>query len=211
MQNIDSEDTIKSFVKACREVDRRGLVRCSSGNMSWRLDAERMLVSRSRCWLGDMTEADVAICRIDGGTSLNGIKPTVEVLFHSGIMKRRTDISVVLHYQAPYSTTLACRDQAGINYDVIPEVPFYIGPIGHVQFKMPGSAALAEVVVKQMANRNLAQMSNHGQVVVAADFEHALQNAVFFELACQIIVLSRGAERPIPPGLTAQLTKSYKG
>ena len=35
-------------------------------------------------------------------------------------------------------------------------------------------------------------MSNHGQVACGKDFPETFRRAVFFEMACRIIVLSRG-------------------
>jgi len=46
--NTTSPKQESLFIQACHEAAARGLLRCSSGNLSWRLDAERMLVTRTR-------------------------------------------------------------------------------------------------------------------------------------------------------------------
>ena len=172
-------------------------MRCSSGNLSWRVDAEHMLVTATRSWAGRVTADDVVLMRLGDGTVLNGRKPTIEVAFHAGILRARPDVDVVMHFQTTYATTLACQRPEGINYFVIPEIPFYIGPVAHVQYLTPGSAQLADAVVEAMRDHDLAVLANHGQVTVARDFDHAIQNAEFFELACQIIVQSGDAIRPL--------------
>ena len=48
-----------------------------------------------------------------------------------------------------------------------------------------------------MREHDLAVMANHGQVTVARNLDHAIQNAEFFELACQIIVQSGDNIRPL--------------
>ncbi len=191
-----SQDVVARFVGACREAVRRGLLRCSSGNLSQRVDGGRMLVTATRSWLGRLTADDVALCRIDDGACLDGRRPTVEVNLHAGILRSRPEIDVVLHFQSPHATTLACCESRGVNFFVIPEIPFYIGPIGRVPYLVPGSQELADAVVAVMRNHNLALMANHGQVTVARDLDHAIQNAEFFELACQIIIL--GGEKVTP-------------
>ena len=178
------------FVAACHEAEDRGLMRCSSGNLSWRVGDGRMLVTRTRSWLGRLTVDDIAVCAIEDGTVLNGVKPTVEARFHTGILRARPDVNVVLHYQSPCATALACQKRKHANYDVIPEIPFYIGPIGQVPYLPPGSPELADAVIEVMTAHNLAVMANHGQITVAQDFDHVIQNAEFFELASQIILLS---------------------
>ncbi len=196
MTNI-SDESVKAFVRAGREAAARGLMRCSSGNLSWRVDAEHMLVTATRSWASRLTEDDVVLLRLADGTVLNGRKPTIEVAFHAGILRARPDVDVVMHFQTTYATMLACQDAERVNYCVIPEIPFYIGPIGHVPYLTPGSQELADAVIEAMRDHNLAIMANHGQVTVARDLDYAIQNAEFFELACQIIVQSGADVRPL--------------
>jgi len=172
-------------------------MRCSSGNLSWRVDAEHMLVTATRSWASRLTEDDVVLLRTADGTVLDGRKPTIEVAFHAGILRARPDIDVVMHFQTTYATTLACQEAERINYFVIPEIPVYMGPIGHVPYLTPGSQELADAVIETMRDHDLAIMANHGQVTVARDLDHAIQNAEFFELACQIIIESGDCLRPL--------------
>lgn len=181
----------------CRRIAAYGLVRCSSGNVSWRVGGGLMLIKTSRSWIADMTPADVAICRISDGAVLNGRRPSAELGFHSGILRVRPDVNVVLHFQTPCATAAASMTGRKLNYFVIPEIPFYIGPIAEVPYLPPGSGAIARAVTAAMRKHNLVQLRNHGQVTAAADFEHAIQNAVFFELACEIVLCGGKAVRPI--------------
>ncbi len=48
-----------------------------------------------------------------------------------------------------------------------------------------------------MCDHDLGVMANHGQVTVARDFDHAIQNAVFFELACEIILRNGPQTAPL--------------
>jgi ribulose-5-phosphate 4-epimerase/fuculose-1-phosphate aldolase len=38
---------------------------------------------------------------------LNQKKPTVEIRFHSGIMRERDDVNWILHFQSPFATAVA--------------------------------------------------------------------------------------------------------
>lgn len=191
-----SEKLIDQFVEACRDVAAHGLIRCSSGNLSWRVGKDLMLIKASRSWMARATRDDVVACRISDGTALRGERPSAEIGFHAGILGTRSDVHVVLHFQTPCATALACSAGEDVDYFVIPEIPFYIGPIGAVPYSTPGSSQLAEAVVSAMQDHDLAQLRNHGQVTVAGDFAHAIQNAEFFELACEIIL--RAGKRLVP-------------
>jgi ribulose-5-phosphate 4-epimerase/fuculose-1-phosphate aldolase len=184
----DVEDAkVDAFVRACHEVAARGLLSCSSGNMSQRIDDKHMLITASRSWLGNLSADDIALCRIDDGSVVSGRKPSVEFGIHAGCLMTRPDVDVVLHFQTPAATTLACRPDA-VDYFVIPEIPYYIGHIARVPYIMPGTAELAEAVTEALRYHDLVQLSNHGQVTVGKNFGHAIQNASFFELACEIIL-----------------------
>ena len=197
MKNL-SRKLQNDFVAACRKAAEHGLLRCSSGNLSWRVGDGRMLVTRTRSWLGRLTADDIAVCAIEDGKALSDVRPTVEVRFHAGILRARPDVNVVLHYQSPCATALACQRRKAANYFVIPEIPFYIGPVGQVPYLPPGSEELADAVVAAMSGHDLALLANHGQVAAAGDFDHALQNALFFELACQIILSAGRNIKPLP-------------
>ncbi len=182
------EHIVSEFVEACHDTARRGLVRCSSGNMSLRLDSNRMLITASRSWMGNLSADGVCVCRISDGTPVDEKQPSVEKGFHAGILRCRPDVNVVLHFQTPCGTALASRDAENVNYFVIPEVPFYIGPVARVLYSQPGSEELAEAVTDAMRTHDMVTIVNHGQVTAADSFAHAIQNASFFELACEIIL-----------------------
>ena len=199
MRSSISDESIHQFVRAGREAAQRGLMRCSSGNLSWRIDTGHVLVTATRSWANRLTEDDVVLMRIADGAVLQGRKPTIEAAFHIGILRARPDVNVVMHFQTDYATVLACRPPERINYFVIPEIPVYIGPIGYVPYLTPGSIDLADTVIEVMREHDLAVMANHGQVTAARDLDHAIQNAEFFELACRIIVQNGEELKPLAP------------
>ena len=199
------EATLDRFVDACHEVARHGLVRCSCGNLSMRVDEESFLVTATGSWMSNLTREQVAVCRLDDGTSLNDKKPSSETGFHAGILRSRPDVNVVLHFQTPCATTVACQPADNVDFSMIPEVPFYIGPVARVPYFTPGSEELAAAVTQAMRAHDMVLLSNHGQVTAAKDFDHVLQNAEFFELACEIILLGGSSIAPLDPEAIKQL------
>lgn len=192
-----SHPLIEEFLAACHQAAAQGLMRCSSGNMSCRLDETQMLATASRSWMADITADQISVCRIADAAPLSGPKPTVEISFHAQILRQRPDVNVVMHFQTPHATAVACRDDE-IDFFVIPEIPFYIGPIARVPYLPPGSSELSDAVAAAIQDHDLAIMNNHGLVTVAADYAHAIQNAVFFELACEIITHAGENAKTLP-------------
>ena len=164
------------------------LVVCGSGNLSWRIDKERMLITATGAWMSEMTEDEIAVCRIADNASLNKKEPSIEIGFHSTIFRERSDVAVILHFQSPCATSLACSEKSERDFFVIPEVPYYISSIGVIPYRDPGSNDLVKEVASAIRKYNLLILKNHGQVTVGKNFKEAIQRAVFFEFASGIIL-----------------------
>ena len=66
-----SEDILGEFLEACHAAAGRGLMRCSSGNISRRLDDERLLATASRSWAENLSGDEVSVCRVAYGAIRN--------------------------------------------------------------------------------------------------------------------------------------------
>lgn len=185
---------LDDFVLAAHRVAAHGLLQCSSGNLSWRLPDNQVALTARGSWLGELEKEQVVVCRLDDGESLNGAAPSVESGMHLGIYAARPEVNVALHYQSTAATTLACGRPETIDFFVIPEIPYYIGPVGIVEYITPGTRELAAAVAGAMRGHNLLLLKNHGQVVCGKDFDEVIQRACFFELACQIILHGRDVQ-----------------
>lgn len=176
----------EEFVRQAHRVGDAGLTICSSGNLSWRL-GEEMLVSGTGSWIPSLTTAKVSRLRIADGEVLNGVKPSMESVFHRGVMINRPDINVVLHFQSPYATLLACSKERPASIAVTAEVPLHVGRvIPEIPFMTPGSPELAEAVIEALKQRNAIQLLKHGQVVCGSSFDDVFQRAMFMEMAARI-------------------------
>ena len=185
-----TDSHLKTFVEAAHRIGTHQLLLCSSGNLSWRLNDEIMLISESGSWLPYMTKDQVCISRLVDGVVNNGLEPSMDSGFHFGIMRQRKDINVVLHFQSLYATTLACLPDPPENFNVINEIPMYIGKIDMIPYVCPGSPELGLRVTESLKTHNLVVLRNHGQVVAGKNFDDVIQKALFFELACGIIMRS---------------------
>ncbi|MFH1119190.1 MAG: class II aldolase/adducin family protein [Bacteroidota bacterium] len=191
-----NREKLDSFIHWARESGKLGLVCCSSGNLSHRIDDDTMLISSTGSWLPELTADQVSLMAISLDEIHNAVKPSGEFRLHREIYRTRGDIDTILHFQSPSATTLACMDIRP-DYNVIIEVPVYIGNVAYLPFLQPGSEELAKEAGVMMAEASLLQMANHGQVVCGKGFRDTIQKAVFFELACSIILKSNFKAIPV--------------
>ncbi len=184
-----TEQQIATFIAQAQRVGGERLQLCSSGNISWRIDDNTALVSGTGSWLPRLQKENVAICEISTGKPVGGAKPSMESSFHLGVLRQRKDMNVVLHFQSEYATIIACMKDKPVNFNVTAEVPCYCGKdIPVIPYFRPGSPELAGAVVEAMQHHDCILLNKHGQVVCGKDFDDAFQKAVFFEMACRIIV-----------------------
>ncbi len=194
-----TKEQITEFVAQCHRVGDAILTVCSSGNMSWRIGDE-VILSGTGSWVPSITPEKVAVCRLDSGEVLNGVKPSMEHGFHLGVLRERPDANVVLHFQSPYATVVSCMKETPKDFNVTAEVPCHVGSeIPVVPYYRPGSPELAQAIIEALKEHNSALMLKHGQVVCGATFDQAFERAMFFEMACRIIVLSGGKYNTLTP------------
>ena len=166
-----TKEQVEIFVTQAHRYGEARLMLCSSGNLSWRV-GDKMLVSGTGSWLPVLPPEKVAVCDIISGQVENGVRPSMESVFHLGIFRNRPDVNVVLHFQSEYAT-------------------YHVGEVAVLPYFRPGSPELAEAVIEAMQEHDAVLLSNHGQVVCGRDFDEVLERALFFEMACRIIVQSR--------------------
>ncbi len=203
---------IDEFVRQAHKVGSAGLTICSSGNLSWRLPNGEVLLSGTGSWVPELTAERVSVCDLATGKVLNGVKPSMESVFHMGVMRRRDDVNVVLHFQSPYATAVACMKHRPENFNFTAEMALHVGEeIPMIPYFRPGSPELASHVIEAMDNHNSIMLLKHGQVVCGKDFDQAFERAMFMEMGCRIAVLNGGNVDPLTRGEIDDLESYFLG
>lgn len=190
---------IEEFVMQARRVGEVGLTICSSGNLSYRVPGtDEVLLSGTGSWIPELTPDRVSVCSLSTGEILNGVKPSMESVFHLGVMRKRPDVNVVLHFQSPYATAIACRKERPTDFNFTAEMALHVGSeIPQIPYFRPGSPQLAQHVVEALTNHNSALMLKHGQVVCGGSYDQAFERAMFFEMGCRIAVMCGDNVNPL--------------
>ena len=194
-----TEEHIQKFLEQAHRVGDAGLTICSSGNLSWRI-GDKALVSGTGSWVPNLQKEKVSQCLVATGEVLNGVKPSMESGFHLGVLRERPYCDVVLHLQSPFATAVACMQETPKDFNVTAEVPCHVGKeIPVIPYYRPGSPELAAAVIAALKDHNSALLLKHGQVVCGKNFDEVFERAMFFEMACRIIVQSGGKYTTLTP------------
>lgn len=206
-----TDKDINQFVAYAHKVGDYGLTVCSSGNLSWRI-GDKVLLSGTGSWVPELTADRVSIFDIEKGEVANGVKPSMESVFHLGVMRERKDVNVVLHFQSPYATAVACMAERPTNFNFTAEMALHVGEtIPMIPYFRPGSPELAAHVIEAMRDHNSVMLLKHGQVVCGKDFDQAFERAMFFEMGCRIAVLAGKNVDPLTPAEIGDLESYFLG
>lgn len=166
-------DLREAIVRTMKLLDERGLNRGTSGNVSVRLDPERILITPTGITPHKLRPEDIVIVERDGSTAPGSLKPSSEWQMHQRLLQGRTDINAVLHCHSRHATILACagRPIPAMHYMVAVSGGSTIPVAPYATF---GTAELADGVIEALAGRHATLMANHGQIVVAKNLDVAL-------------------------------------
>lgn len=186
---------------------RHSLVYAGSGNLSCKVGADAMMITAAGSWMSTLTEKETVTCAIGSGKILGGKSaPSSESDLHRKVYRANDGAGAVLHFQSRSAAAISCnKKHASLNFNVIPEVPFYIGDVGFVPAFEPGTRELAEAVSKQSKARKVIVMQNHGVVAVGKNLNRVVEMALFFELACGIILANGPNLSTLPLSIARRL------
>ena len=191
------EERIRAdIVEVGRRLHERGFVASNDGNISVRLDNDRLLTTPTGVSKGFMTP-DMMVT-----TDLKGIKlagdrnVSSEILMHLAVYEHRPEIAAVVHAHPPVATGFAV---AGIPLDraVLAEVVATLGSIPIAEYGTPSTAELADAVRKYISAYDGLLLANHGALTIANDLFAAYYRMETIEHFARISVVARllGRER----------------
>jgi L-fuculose-phosphate aldolase len=188
----------REIVSLGRMLHQRGYVAAMDGNLSVRLDKNRILATPTAISKGMMKPADMVIVDLNG-RHLSG-KRTVssEIAMHLLIYRLRPDIKAVVHAHPPTATGFAA---AGIplNKPLVCEVVIGLGSIPLAKYGTPGTPELGASLEPLIPDYDAILMSNHGVVAYGGDLQQAYMKMETVEHFAQIALVTHllGKQQPL--------------
>ncbi len=153
----------QDIVDVGRLVYQKGWVAANDGNITIRLDEQRVLCTPTGVSKGMMHPDDLIICDLQG-KKLEGRKErTSEIMMHLTIYQMRSDVRSVVHAHPPVATGFATAGRA-LNQALLPEVIIGLGCVPLAEYGLPGTPALTDPMLPYIPKYNALLMANHGAV-----------------------------------------------
>src|SRR5271168_3688885 len=113
---------IEAIVQGGRRLDARGWVPATAGNISVRLDAARIAITRSGGHKGFLDAGMVMQVDLQGQALTRGARPSAETLLHCQLYRLFPDVGAVVHGHSVAGTVLSMAQDGPIRlagYEVL--------------------------------------------------------------------------------------------
>jgi len=201
---MDEERASAAIIAAGRRLGARGLISAAEGNLSIRLDSDRLLVTPTGRRKDELEPDELVVVRIGhaerDARSSSGLAPSSDLAIHLAVHAARPDIGAVAHAHLPASMGLTL---AGEYPDPasLPETAHLLPRLPFVAFGEMGSVELAGRIAEKLAEGpeplpGAALLERHGAVAVGADLDTAIDRLELIEVLCRTwrdALLLRGA------------------
>ncbi len=162
----------EELVEACHKVYEKKFVAAFDGNLSARVDENRILITRSGINKGDVTLRDILTVDNNGNLIEGEGKVTTEVKLHLKVYNNRTDINSVIHCHPIYATAIATSLEEFPN-NIFPETILTLGKIPICKYATPSTSGLAESLSPYVNFANVLLLSNHGAIALGNNIKTA--------------------------------------
>jgi len=178
------------IVEVGRRMYARGYTASNDGNISVRLDAERLLMTPKSVCKGFMTPDMMCITDLEGRKLQGDRDPSSEMLMHLEVYRQRPDVRAVVHAHPPIATGFAV---AGIplNRAVLAEVLTTLGSIPIAEYATPSTKELPAAVRKYVKAHDGMLLANHGALTLGADLFSAYYKMETIEHFAKISLVAR--------------------
>jgi L-fuculose-phosphate aldolase len=153
---------------AGRWLYERGYVVACEGNLSVRLDDERILTTPTCMNKGMLSPPDLVVMDLEGRQLAGDRKASSELAMHILFYKMRPDVNAICHAHPPTATGFAVAGRA-LDQALLPEVIVGLGQIPLVKYGTPGTPELSAALEPSVPHYDALLLANHGAVTCGPD------------------------------------------
>ncbi|MBV9938674.1 MAG: class II aldolase/adducin family protein, partial [Acidobacteriaceae bacterium] len=197
--NKTEEECREDLVRVCRLVYDKGWVAMNDGNVSIRLDNDRILCTPTAISKGAVTLDDVIVCDMAGNKIEGRRERTSEITMHITIYRKRPDVRSIVHAHPPVATGFAAAGRA-LDKALLPEVVIHLGAVPLAAYGLPGTPALSDGMMPYLDNYDALLLENHGCTAWGKDVWQAFYRMEMVEHFARITFVAEmlGGARCLP-------------
>ncbi len=211
MHTVHIDDATGAIIEAGRRLGARGLISGGEGNLSVRLDPERLLITPSGRRKDELTPDDLVVLREghpagpdDAARSRSGLLPSSDLRIHLAVHVARPDLGAVAHAHLPASMALTLAGEVP-DPAALPETALHFPRLPVLPYGEMGSQDLADRVAAALVDDasglvHAVILARHGAIAVGPDVTVAVDRLELIEVLCRTwrdALLLRAARRQV--------------
>ena len=182
----------RKLVEYGLKLENLGLVQGTWGNLSVRLDDRYMLVTPSGIAYEHLTPSDMVKVELDTLDFEGSLKPTSEKGLHSGIYRKRKDVSAIMHTHCRNCSVFAASERdVPIDSDDEQMIDRFENPVRTAVYALPGSDALWQNTIEALSENSGCLMAHHGMLCTGDSLEEAFEKCCMLETYCSEYIAGR--------------------
>jgi L-fuculose-phosphate aldolase len=190
---VDERTAAGQIVVAGRRLGARGLISAGEGNLSVRIDADRIAITPRGRRKDELTDGDIVVVRIEDGRSgtstVSEPAPSSDLAIHLAVIAARPDVGGVAHAHLPAAMALSLAGEVP-DPAALPETALFIPRLPYLPFGEPGSVELAGRIAEALTTEpapwpDAVLLERHGAVAVGPDLATAVDRLELVEVLCR--------------------------
>jgi len=167
--HVKTEETHRlEICVAGRWMYERGLICACEGNLSVRLDDDRILTTPTCMNKGMLEPGDLVVTDLEGRQLEGERKVSSELAMHLLFYKMRPDLNAICHAHPTTATGFAVAGR-GLDQALLPEVIVAFGQVPLVKYATPGTPQLSAAIEPYVPHYDALLLANHGAVTCGPD------------------------------------------
>ncbi len=198
----------QEIISTGKKMYEHNLIAASDGNISVRLDDERILATPSGLCKGDMSLDDPVIIDIQGNHLEGKGRSSSEILMHLEVYRQRRDAQAVVHAHPPNCIALMLAGK-GLDRPILAENVLLLGKIPVASYARPSTPQVPESIRPYIAQTDCILLDHHGSLTVGKTLKEAYFKLEMMEHSAKsyVAALQIGQVRELPPAEVEKLTK----
>lgn len=175
----------------------RGYVAANDGNLSMKVEPDRLLVTHSGVSKGRLTPDMLLVTDLEGNVLEGNRHPSSETKMHLAVYRGRPDVGAVVHAHPPVSTAFAvCR--RGMETPYLSELVTGLGAVPCTpSFAMLSTDEVPRSVEPYLADHCAVLLANHGALTWGEDLWEAFDRMETVEHTAKILLNARLLGDPV--------------
>jgi L-fuculose-phosphate aldolase len=190
-------DLRRQLVRIGKAMHRVGYTPATAGNLSVRLDSQRILATPTGCSKSLLKTSDMVIVDIDGH-KLSGLRNvTSEIGMHLAVYRVRPDVQAIVHAHPPVATAFAaCRKP--LDQPICSEIMMTTGLVPLAEYATTGTDEVGASLQPFLLTHDAILLANHGLLTYGETLLDAFMKTETVEHFAQVCLAAHQLGGAVP-------------